>query len=97
MVKIPEVHHYLHNVLRMAVAGWSDLVKRSFEVILTPRERNAVKNRHPTSTYRMSKPPKKSPSKKPSKKPASTSPLSPKTGGPFRIREILNGVGRREP
>jgi UDP-glucose 4-epimerase len=26
-----------------------------------------------------------------------TSPLSPKTGGPFRIREILSGVGSREP
>jgi UDP-glucose 4-epimerase len=23
--------------------------------------------------------------------------LSPKTGGPLRIREILTGVGRREP
>jgi hypothetical protein len=23
--------------------------------------------------------------------------LSPKTGGPFRIREILTGVGGREP
>jgi len=26
-----------------------------------------------------------------------TPPLSPKTGGPFRIREILTGVGKREP
>ena len=26
-----------------------------------------------------------------------TPPLSPKTSGPFRIREILTGVGRREP
>jgi len=26
-----------------------------------------------------------------------TPPLSPKTGGPLRIREILTGVGRREP
>ena len=26
-----------------------------------------------------------------------TPPLSPKTSGPFRIREILSGVGRREP
>jgi UDP-glucose 4-epimerase len=26
-----------------------------------------------------------------------TPPLSPKTGGPFRIREILTGIGRREP
>jgi len=26
-----------------------------------------------------------------------TPPLSPKTGGPFRIREILTGVGGREP
>lgn len=26
-----------------------------------------------------------------------TPPLSPHTGGPFRIREILTGVGRREP
>jgi UDP-glucose 4-epimerase len=26
-----------------------------------------------------------------------TPPLSPRTGGPFRIREILTGVGRREP
>ena len=26
-----------------------------------------------------------------------TPPLSPKTGGPFRIRETLTGVGRREP
>jgi UDP-glucose 4-epimerase len=26
-----------------------------------------------------------------------TPPLSPKTGGPFRIRELLTGVGRREP
>jgi nucleoside-diphosphate-sugar epimerase len=26
-----------------------------------------------------------------------TPPLSPKTGGPFRVREILTGVGGREP
>ena len=26
-----------------------------------------------------------------------TPPLSPKTGGPLRIREILTGVGGREP
>ena len=26
-----------------------------------------------------------------------TPPLSPKTGGPFRVREIITGVGRREP
>jgi UDP-glucose 4-epimerase len=26
-----------------------------------------------------------------------TPPLSPKTGGPFRIREVLTGVGKREP
>jgi UDP-glucose 4-epimerase len=26
-----------------------------------------------------------------------TPPLSPKTGGPFRVREFLTGVGAREP
>jgi hypothetical protein len=26
-----------------------------------------------------------------------TPPLSPQTGGPLRIREILTGVGKREP
>jgi UDP-glucose 4-epimerase len=26
-----------------------------------------------------------------------TPPLSPKTSGPFRIREIMTGVGGREP